>query len=117
MRSQLAALSPEEREQAEAQLREMLEVQQQMAQTPAAVIVANHAMGMYELATIHLRMQPPNFAEAQVAIDGFAALVEALKGKLGEDESTLVDALAQIRLAFVQLKTAVEGAEPVAPDA
>ena len=116
-RAALAAMSPEERARAEASIREMIEVQEQMASTPAAVVVANHAMGLYELATIHLRQAPPNFGEAQVAIDGFAALVEALKGKLGQDEATLTDALTQLRMAFVQLKSAVEGAEPVAPDA
>ena len=52
--------------------------------------------------------------EAQVAIDGFAALVEALRGRLGADEATLVDALNQIRMAFVQLRAAVEGNEPSA---
>ena len=110
VRSQLEALSPAERAEAEAQLREMIEVQEQMASAPAAVVIANHAMGMYELATIHLRQQPPNFADAQLAIDGFAAVVEVLQGKLGPDEATLTDALSQIRLAFVQLSAAVDRA-------
>ena len=102
-RAQLAAMSPEERARAEDMLVEMATVQMQMAETPAAVVVANHAMGLYELATIHLRQQPPNFGEAQIAIDGFAAVVEVLHGRLGADEATLTDALAQIQLAFVQL--------------
>jgi hypothetical protein len=83
---------------------------------PAAQVVANHAMGCWELAAIHLSAQPPNFAEAQVAIDSFGALTEVVKGRLGDDEATLNDALAQLRLAFVQLKaTYAEGdasAEP-----
>jgi len=110
-RAQLAAMGPEERARALAAIQEMVEVQQQMATTPAAVVVANHAMGMYELATIHLRQAVPNFSEAQVAIDGFAALVDALQGKLGEDEATLVNALTQIRMAFVQLKAAADAGE------
>jgi hypothetical protein len=114
-RAQLAAMSPEERARAEAMIVEMATVQQQMAETPAAVVVANHAMGLYELATIHLRVQPPNFPEAQVAIDAFAALVEALQGKLGPDEATLVEALSQIRMAFVQLRQA-SGGEPAADE-
>ena len=115
-RAQLAAMSPEERDRAEAMLLEMVGVQQQMAETPAAVVVANHAMGLYELATIHLRQQPPNFGEAQIAIDAFAALVESLRGKLGQDEATLTDALDQLRMAFVQLKSAVDAGGP-APEA
>jgi hypothetical protein len=99
----LAGLSPEEREQARAMAAEMDDVRQQLASVPAAVVVANHAMGLYELAAIHLSSQPPNFAEAQVAIDAMAAIVEGLRGRLGENESTLVDALGQLRMAYVQL--------------
>lgn len=108
-RAQLEAMAPEERARAEQMLMEMAGVQQQMAETPAAVVVANHAMGLYELATIHLRQAPPNFGEAQVAIDGFAALVDTLRGKLGADEATLTNALDQLQMAFVQLKGAPEG--------
>jgi len=107
-RAALEAMGPEERARAEAMIREMAAAQAQMAETPAAVIVANHAMGLYELATIHLRQSPPNFPEAQIAIDSFAALVESLKGRLGPDEATLGDALTQIRMAFVQLRGSAE---------
>ncbi|MEY2422657.1 MAG: hypothetical protein QOI95_2724 [Acidimicrobiaceae bacterium] len=102
----LAGLSPEEREQAMAMAAEMDQVRQQLAAVPAAVVVANHAMGMYELAAIHLSSEPPNFVEAQVAIDAMAAIVEGVKGRLGENEPTLVDALAQLRMAYVQLHSA-----------
>ncbi len=100
----LAGLSPEEREQAMAMAAEMDAVRQQLASVPAAVVIANHAMGLYELAAIHLSAQPPNFPEAQVAIDAMGAIVERLQGRLGENESTLQDALGQLRLAYVQLK-------------
>jgi len=106
-----AGLSQEQRAEAEAMAAQMQEVRQQLAETPAAVVVANHAMGLYELAAIHLGQQPPNLAEAQVAIDGFAALVGALKGRLGPDEPTLTDALGQLRLAFVQLSGGGAGPE------
>jgi hypothetical protein len=107
----LAGLSPEEQEQAMAMAAEMNEVRQQLASVPASVVVANHAMGMYELAAIHLSSQPPNFTEAQVAIDAMAAIVEGLKGRLGENEPTLIDALAQLRMAYVQLHGASTDAE------
>lgn len=109
----LADMSPEEREQAEAMVGEMNEVRAQLAGAPAAMVVANHAMGLYELAAIHLSQQPPNLPEAKIAVDAFGALVETLAGKLGNDESTLTDALAQIRLAFVQLSAGSgPGADP-----
>ena len=100
----LAGLSPEEREQAMAMAAEMDAVRQQLASVPASVVVANHAMGLYELAAIHLSAQPPSFPEAQLAIDAMGAIVEQLQGRLGENEPTLQDALGQLRLAYVQLK-------------
>lgn len=106
----LEALSPEEREQAIAMAKEMDEVRRQLASVSAAVVVANHAMGLYELAAIHLSSQPPAFSEAQVAIDAMACIVEGLQGRLGENEATLRDALAQLRMAFVQLKGTAESA-------
>ena len=45
---------------------EMAQARAEIASTPAAVVVANHAMGLYELAAIHLSQQPPNLAEAGV---------------------------------------------------
>lgn len=97
-------LSSEQEADAQGVAAEMQQVREQLAQVPAAVVVANHAMGCYELAAIHLSNQPPRFDEAQLAIDAFAALLGAIEGRLGGDEATLVDALAQIRLAYVQIK-------------
>ncbi|HET7653768.1 MAG TPA: hypothetical protein VFK42_12070 [Acidimicrobiales bacterium] len=76
----------------------------ELASTPVAVVVANHAMGLFELAALHLSQQPPNLAESAMAIDSMAALVEGLAGRLGENEPTLKDALAQLRMAFVQIR-------------
>ena len=84
----------------------MAEAQGQLASAiPAHVVVANHAMGLYELAAIHLTRSDPNLAEAVIAIDALGAVVEGLEGRLGEAEATLRDALANIRVAFVQIKS------------
>ena len=84
--------------------------------TPAAYVVGNHAIQLFELARIHLTADPPNLADAQLVIDAMAGIVEGLAGRLGEDESTLTDGLAQIRLAFVQIKAAAAArASGVAP--
>jgi hypothetical protein len=79
------------------------ELRRQLLGTPAEVVVANHAYGLFELAAIHLSQQPPNFDQARLAVDAMAALVEGLAGRLGEAERSLHDALSQIRLAFVQI--------------
>ena len=106
-------LSDEDRARLETMAQEMAEVRQQLLQVPASTVVANHAMGLYELAAIHLSNQPPNLPEGRVAIDAMAGVVEGLEGRLGENEPVLRDALAQLRLAFVQLQAAAgEGQGP-----
>jgi hypothetical protein len=102
-------LTDEDRERLQAMAKDMAEVRQQLLQVPASTVVANHAMGLYELAAIHLSAQPANLGEARVAIDAMSGVVEGLEGRLGENESVLRDALAQLRLAFVQLQGAAEG--------
>ena len=104
-------LSPEEREQVESMAREMAAVREQLASVPAAVVVANHLMGLYELGSIHLSQQPPNLAEASVAIDALGAVVDKLPGRLGETEATMRDALHQIRLAYVAVEKAAREAD------
>lgn len=97
-------LSPEERAQAEALIAEMAAVQQQIAATPAAQLVANHAMGLFELAAIKLQQQPPQLAEAQLAIDAMAALLPVIADRLHpEDDRALQDGLAQLQLAYVSV--------------
>ena len=80
--------------------------------TPGRYIVGNHAIQLFELARIYLTAEPPKLEDAQLAIDAMAAIVEGLTGRLGEDEKTLVDGLAQIRLAFVQIKAAATTTPP-----
>ena len=96
-------LSPEERAQAEAMAAELAEARARLAETPSSMVVANHAMGLYELGAIHLSNTPPNLSEAKVAIDAMAAIVDALPGRLGEHEETLKAARSQIQMAFVEL--------------
>ncbi len=97
----LDELSDEERAQLEAAVAQMAETERQMATTPPEAVIANHAMGMYELAAIHLRQNPPNLNEASLAIDSLSALLDGLEGRLGENEPTLREARSQLQQAFV----------------
>ena len=106
----LDSLSPEDREQAEEYIRQMAEARERLKQTPAAVVIANHAMGLYELAALHLTSQPANLAEASAAIDALGALMDGMKGRLDDAEATLREGLSQIRMAFVQIKNRPEDA-------
>lgn len=81
----------------------LAETRRRLAQVPAQVVVANHAMGLYELAAIHLSSDPPNLTESSLAIDALACLVDGLHDRLGENAATLVAALANIRLVFVEV--------------
>src|SRR5579864_675031 len=47
---------------------EMAELQARLARTPAAVVIANHAFGLFELAGLHLSLDPPQLDEARLAI-------------------------------------------------
>lgn len=86
--------------------RELAAMQEEVASTPASVVVANHAVGLFQLAAIHLNRRPPNLEEGQLAVDAMGALVEGMAGRLGEEEQSLRDGLGQLRMAFVQLKAA-----------
>jgi hypothetical protein len=75
-----------------------------VAEAPAEVVITNHVMGLYELAAIHLSSDPPDLAAAALAIDAVGCLVEGLGERLGADAATMRDALANIRMAFVEVK-------------
>jgi hypothetical protein len=107
----LEDMSPEERAQAEAMIAEMAAVQQQIAGTPGPQLVANHAMGLFELAAIKLQTQPPQLADARLAIDAMSALLDVVAPALAaEDAGALRDGLSQLQMAFVS----VSGESPAA---
>ena len=95
--------SPEEMQAALAEARRVL-------QTPVVEHIGGHAMALFELAALHLEREAatggeekPDLAEASLAIDAMAALVEGLGDKLQPYRSQLQGALDQLRMAFVQL--------------
>jgi hypothetical protein len=82
------------------------DARRRLAAVPAEVVVTNHVMGLYELAAIHLASSPPDLPGASLAIDAVGTLVDGLGDRLGPDTPTLRDALANIRMAFVSVKSA-----------
>ncbi|CAN5553193.1 hypothetical protein BH24ACT4_BH24ACT4_21580 [soil metagenome] len=110
MAEALAKMSPEERAEAEAMIAQMAQARAELASTPAEVVVSNHAMGLYELAAIHLSQDPPNLVEANLAVDAMAALLDGVEGRLGQNEATLRQAISQLQMAFVELAKQAEGA-------
>ena len=85
------------------QVEALAQARARLAETPAQVVVANHVVGLYELAAIHLGANPPRLDEARLAIDALAAIVDSLGDRLGDDHSTFKDALSNIRIVYVKL--------------
>lgn len=85
---------------------ELRAMQEQMLRTPAAIVVANHCIGLIELAALHLGQNPPNLAEAQVAIDALAGILDAVGPRLGDNGPALQQALTQMRMAYVEARQA-----------
>ena len=93
------------------QYQELLRARAELAAVPVADIVANHAIGLQQLAVIHLLPDPdvdgnpgePRLAEASLAIDALGALVDTLGDRLAPHHEALREAVSQLRLAFVEL--------------
>ncbi|HLF40835.1 MAG TPA: hypothetical protein VI854_05090 [Acidimicrobiia bacterium] len=95
--------SPEQIEAALAEARAVLSI-------PVVDHIASQAMSLFELAALQLERpaatggaEAPDLAEASLAIDAMAALVEGLGDRLGKYAPSLTDALAHLRMAFVRV--------------
>lgn len=99
-------LSPEELLKAQELAAELAEARKRVAQAPAHMVVSNHAMGLYELAAIHLSQDPPHLEDAKLAIDATSAIIEKCGARLGEHLETLEAARAQIQMQYVQRSSA-----------
>ena len=82
----------------------MAELRKELVDAPAELVVANHCYGLFELAALHLSLDPPQLPKARLAIDAIAALIEGLAGRLGDQETQLRESLASLRMAYVQLQ-------------
>lgn len=82
---------------------ELERIRKEILSSDPEVVISNHCFGLFELAAIYLSENPPRLASATLAIDALAGLTESIKGRLGEHEPEIVDALSQLRLAFVQV--------------
>ena len=103
-------LTPDELAMAE----ELQRVRAELAATPVADIIANHAVGLWQLAVLHLTPaegEAPRLDEASLAIDAMAGLVDGLGDRLGPHAEPLRDALSQLRLAFVQVRDRAGGGD------
>ena len=83
----------------------------------AEVVVTNHVMGLYELAAIHLAPTPPDLARGRAGDRRRRLPGRGARRPARADADHVRDALANIRLAFVQIKDATAPTEPTRPAA
>jgi hypothetical protein len=89
------------------------ELHARLAATPVGDVIVNHAIGIWQLALVHLgvvtppdeqgRRPAPNLPAAGLAIDVLAAIVDGVGDRLGEGEEMLRDALNQAQVLFVEV--------------
>jgi hypothetical protein len=92
---------------------ELVRTRAELAAIPVADIVANHAVGLWQLAILHLTPDPgpdgsptePRLPEAGLAIDALGALVDTLGERLDPHFDALREAVTQLRLAFVEISS------------
>ena len=98
------------------ELEAVRELHERLAATPVADVIVNHAIGIWQLALVHLgvvtppddqgRRPEPDLAAAGLAIDALAALVDGLADRLGDGEPMLRDALLQAQMLYVEIADA-----------
>jgi hypothetical protein len=102
-----------EPEMSEEAYEELVRTRAELAAVPVADIVANHAVGLWQLAILHLTPDPgpdgsptePRLPEASLAIDALGALVDTLGDRLEPHHDALREAVTQLRLAFVEVSS------------
>ena len=102
-----------EPEPSEEEIAALRELHARLVATPVADVIVNHALGIWQLALVHLGVvtppdeqgRPPaaDLASAGLAIDALAALVDGLGARLGDHEVVLRDALGQAQMLFVEV--------------
>ena len=104
-----------EREPTQEEIDALREVHARLTQTPVEDVIANHALGIWQLALVHLGVITPpdvdgtparaNLPAAGLAIDAMAAIVDGLGNRLSVHEPVLRDALTQAQMLFVDLSS------------
>jgi hypothetical protein len=100
-------------------MREMLT---RLAETPVEAIVTQFAVELQEISVLHLGLsaeRPESLAQAAMAIDAMGAMVDALGDRLEPNAEPLRQAVAALRLGYVEVSSEVEqagaGETPPAP--
>lgn len=89
------------------QMREMLT---RLAETPVEAIVTQFAVELQEIAVLHLGLaaeRPESLAQASIAVDAMAAIVDALGDRFGPNAEPLRQAVQALQLGYVEVSSQV----------
>jgi len=103
-------IDPEVQQQYEEQL---AEISQRILETPIETMLAQHFVGLFEIAAIHLSADSPNLHNARLVINAMDGMMSATEGELGNAEEPMQSMLHQIRMAFVSVS---KGSQAVKDD-
>jgi hypothetical protein len=98
-------------------MREMLT---RLAETPVEAIVTQFAVELQEISVLHLGLaaeRPESLAQAAIAIDAMGALIDAVGDRFGPNAEPLRQAVAALRLGFVEVSSDVGQAGDATPGA
>jgi hypothetical protein len=98
-------------------MREMLT---RLAETPVEAIVTQFAVELQEIAVLHLGLaseRPESLGQATMAIDAMGGLVDSLGDRLGPNAEPLRQAVAALRLGFVEVSGQVGNPADTPPEA
>ncbi len=99
------------------QMREMLT---RLAETPVEAIVTQFAVELQEIAVLHLGLaaeRPESLAQAALAVDAMAGLVDAVGDRFGPNAEPLRQAVAALKLGFVEVSSELGQSAETPPEA
>jgi hypothetical protein len=91
-----------------------------LAATPVEAIVTQFAVELQEIAILHLGLsgeRAESLGQAALAIDAMGSLVDGLGDRLEPNAEPLRQALAQLRLGFVEARNQAQGTQAADTDA
>jgi Domain of unknown function (DUF1844) len=99
------------------------EMREQLASVPAGDVIAEASLSLVALAYVRLGVPPEeheryrDLEAARLLIDALGGMLAAVEGRVGAAEPGLRDALARLRMTYVEVANLVQAGDAAAGDA
>jgi hypothetical protein len=99
------------------------EMREQLASVPAGDVIAEASLSLVALAYVRLGVPPEeheryrDLEAARLLIDALGGMLAAVEGRVGAAEPGLRDALARLRMTYVEVANRVQAGDAPAGDA